>query len=743
MSDSGHSRILSETGPSGLTGREREMDLLTAHGGGGPGRALLFLSAPAAGSSEILKAHYDRLFHSDSGIVPVYFEFRISDGSARAASERFLLEFISQVVAFRRREPALISAHPDARDLRDLAPAPDKAWIADLLRSCPTPDDQGTDLSVVSRAFAAPVRASVQGVRCFVMVDGLENTLAYGGGSAPAELVGRILSGGGHPFVLASKRRFGEELLKTGRLDLRDPVKCEIEPLSFENAGLLVEAISASTGISVTEQSRDLIATSLGSRPAFIREIFAAAAETGADLRSFRDVLKARTDSVFGGRIGGRYDAILDSISGTSGRGDLIELLHSMMFGNLRLTPASVWIENIAGSGQSARDAMELLDAHEIIRVSAGGVRAGNDDILRDYVRSRFRLDVRREPYSRVYADSLSGSLKRAAGVMSALYRSLHSTGVEEILGLFNCQEIPLSLLDYGMFSDEHKGKEPVEMLGGMREELEKVKLPQIYHTDSASAFYEPLSELIDADRAAIALGFEHAEYEEDNEVAWIAAEIDSKLEANEELTSFWCDRLEMVAVANDLERYRIWLISPEGFSLAALEVLHQRHAIGSSRVQARLLKDLLVSGTLGSEPAEGESFEIVIPMGEDTELIAAHAVEDVARKTGFDTSAVNQIKTALVEACINATEHSFSPDRRIHVEITSGEGSLIITVVNRGVRFKGQEEAGSEASEIRRGWGLKLMRSLMDDVVFERVEDGTRIRMVKKKTDNGSEPGI
>ena len=31
-----------------------------------------------------------------------------------------------------------------------------------------------------------------------------------------------------------------------------------------------------------------------------------------------------------------------------------------------------------------------------------------------------------------------------------------------------------------------------------------------------------------------------------------------------------------------------------------------------------------------------------------------------------------------------------------------------------------------------RRGWGLKLIRTLMDDVEFERVDDGTRLRMTK-----------
>ena len=48
--------------------------------------------------------------------------------------------------------------------------------------------------------------------------------------------------------------------------------------------------------------------------------------------------------------------------------------------------------------------------------------------------------------------------------------------------------------------------------------------------------------------------------------------------------------------------------------------------------------------------------------MGEDTEMIAAHTVEEIARRHHFAPKAINQIKTALVEACINAAEHSQVP---------------------------------------------------------------------------------
>jgi anti-sigma regulatory factor (Ser/Thr protein kinase) len=41
-------------------------------------------------------------------------------------------------------------------------------------------------------------------------------------------------------------------------------------------------------------------------------------------------------------------------------------------------------------------------------------------------------------------------------------------------------------------------------------------------------------------------------------------------------------------------------------------------------------------------------------------------------------------------------------------------------------------EAAADEATRERRGWGLKLIRTLMDEVEFEQVDEGTSLRMTK-----------
>ncbi|MCO6510484.1 MAG: hypothetical protein J5I65_06790, partial [Aridibacter famidurans] len=104
MSELVYDRAPSAPDAAGLTGRDRELGVLREHAKAGSGKALLVSSAPGTGASQVLNALYDQLFRARGDIAPVYFKFRPSDLTARAAAERFLHEFLIQVVAFRRGE---------------------------------------------------------------------------------------------------------------------------------------------------------------------------------------------------------------------------------------------------------------------------------------------------------------------------------------------------------------------------------------------------------------------------------------------------------------------------------------------------------------------------------------------------------------------------------------------------------------------------------------------------------------
>ena len=321
-------------------------------------------------------------------------------------------------------------------------------------------------------------------------------------------------------------------------------------------------------------------------------------------------------------------------------------------------------------------------------------------------------------------ARDVAGNLVRKAGVMGIVLSGGEVREGDEIrVELPDGPHKPLECLTYAIES-------------GLETESDLIRLPQIVYTATCSAYSSTIP--CDSERCVVGHGFEAAEYTEGTEIVWLAAEIDSKLEASRELAEEWCNRLSALARENGFARFRIWLVAREGFSEAASEFLNQHEAFLSSHRQVELLTARLQSDAKeAASPAAGE-YEMVIPMGDDSELIAAHTVEQIARRVKFRPEAINQIKTALVEACINAAEHSLSPDRKIYQRFVVEGDKLVVTITSRGVvpeQVAGQPggstvDRGNGTS--RRGWGLKLIKTLMDEVEFERVDDGTQLKMTK-----------
>jgi serine/threonine-protein kinase RsbW len=354
-----------------------------------------------------------------------------------------------------------------------------------------------------------------------------------------------------------------------------------------------------------------------------------------------------------------------------------------------------------------------------------------------DYLRAHYRLEVSGERRAPVVATTLLESLKRAPQAMARKYRREAALGLRELIADFNCQRVPASLFHYERFAAVHKGEDTETVNAALDAESDLIRLPQIVHAAGCNAYSTSIS--CDGERCAVGHGFEAADYTDENQVVWLAAEIDSKLEASRELTAEWCDRLANLARESGFERVRLWLVAPEGFSPEASELLNTREAYGSSRQQVELLTARITSAGEAEEQSEPNEYEMVIPMGADTELIAAHTVEQIARRLNFGSEAINQIKTALIEACINAAEHSLSPDRKIYQRFRVDKDKLVVTVASRGIvpvgvagRNGQQGDAKDEKEDGRRGWGLKLIQTLMDEVEFERVDDGTQLRMTK-----------
>jgi serine/threonine-protein kinase RsbW len=130
--------------------------------------------------------------------------------------------------------------------------------------------------------------------------------------------------------------------------------------------------------------------------------------------------------------------------------------------------------------------------------------------------------------------------------------------------------------------------------------------------------------------------------------------------------------------------------------------------------------------------------FDMTVPMLHSAELVAAEAVRQIAENMEFDRKAIDQVRLALIEACINAFEHSGSEDRHVYLNFIMHQDRLLIIVRDFGKGFDPlaiPEPVIAQkltAMGNKRGWGLMLIRRLMDEVVFEDASPGTQLRMVK-----------
>ena len=718
--------LLARTTPDRFIGREDDLERLYLRAISSPGRPAVHVISPAgAGLSELFRQLYDRAFFEQRFVVPFYFSVRSEDITAQAAAARYQYEFLLQAVAFRRQQPSLIASVPDICELARLAPLQDADWVNRMCEVCRNDGPLNDERAFIRTALNSPFRASAAAdLQVVAVVDDLHEIESLeNGGVFRSELLS-IAERTNVPLIIGSRsnslqRSAALEQIEIGRLDRREMAE-------------LLRALAAGADVETNDRSLALIAAKFDGKP-YLSELFVQAARSkGIPLESYKDVGKLYSDELLNGRLGAHFDqlfarAVADAV--------LRQKLYNELYLTLGEPNASFSVgglrERLSVDDKEFSRAVAQLANDEIIQSDSASIRVTGDEVLKDFLTARNRASATQRTPASNAAFTVTNALKRAPKMMSRIYRREASIGLADLLLLFDVQEVPLALIDFRAFRDELKGLSDAEVRERLSTATETATLPQIVH---AAAINDHLPEYFAAEpeRAIVGIGFRDQGYRDEDEIVWFAAEIDSKLEADAALTQDWCDKLDLAARELGYSDHRVWLVAPEGFSDAALEVLEEHGGFGSSRRQAELLKRHLSGNDVVAGPATAE-YEMVIPIGGETELIAAHALEEIARRYDMPAKTVNQIKTALVEACINVAEHSLAPDGRIHQKFEVNAEKITITISNRGLRLTDrQTDESAENTEGRRGWGLGLIRNLMDEVRVQPVDDGTRIVMTK-----------
>jgi serine/threonine-protein kinase RsbW len=131
---------------------------------------------------------------------------------------------------------------------------------------------------------------------------------------------------------------------------------------------------------------------------------------------------------------------------------------------------------------------------------------------------------------------------------------------------------------------------------------------------------------------------------------------------------------------------------------------------------------------------------ELTLPMVPDIEIAAARAAGNLARELGMSSERIDEMAHAIIEACINAREHSGCADQRIYLRFVGtfqGDSNprIDVWITDHGRGFD-LSEARTRRQKLgptyKRGRGIQLMEAHMDEVEIITSVDGTTVHMVK-----------
>jgi serine/threonine-protein kinase RsbW len=739
------------------------------------GRLALLLGPPRSGKTEILRKTYDRLFNEGADVVPFYFALKnYSDEPERFARD-FFSQALAQFIAFRRADPQLIAAACEPPEVISRAARPeDYLWLRSMVDSFSSAASVGDTSSMVRSALSAPTAAASNAkLSPFVMVDnfhllaidGAGNDASLGRASdkpddssrARASLVElrsefiRALStdrvaqasvtasGAGSAYLLCGLRRVMVDIIPSdevlfSRLDL-----IRIGAIAEEPLERMIRSIGEELGVEVSDSTAELMIQQLNRDLFYIRALLDSAASRQTALRTFMEFERVYTEEVLGGRIGHYLNALLREVAPDSRSGRaVLEALGLIVESNAPV-PIDALIERMSEHAIDPERLLARLHSRELLEINYGFVSAPEDPVLVDFVRAKYRSEIGGASRPVAGEQLLGEKLKHSYRLMMSRYNRAVEAQLVGLLARFDFQGVPATLFDQSAFEKRYRAMSRVQVRRALDEEPERVRLPQIVMVNDAGSGDDPGITW----RLFAASGFEGGIYSEANEVHWLIALINSKEPLDVETLNRLDQRLESALRAaryrsSQASRAARWYISKEGFSAVAAERLSGLRAFRSTYSQLDLIQDYLVKLQTGDREARpATEFELVIPVEDEAELIAARTVEQIARAADFGQEAINQIKTALIEACINAAEHGDSPDRRIYQRFAIEDDRLIITVSNKGKAFAAMNGpssplTGSAPVVGSRGRGLQIIRALMDEVRFERTDDGTSLVMTK-----------
>ncbi|HVN80574.1 MAG TPA: hypothetical protein VMW38_16375 [Terriglobia bacterium] len=695
-----------------------------------------FLSGPRkSGKTEILKRVYNRLFLEQSTVIPFYHSIPKSLASAEVFCREYFLNSVIQLLAFLKREPELMAAEGlNPNTVFQLAYESRRPWLVELVDHFHA-GAQKKDLQVLAKlALHFPVTASVRGGYCaFVIVDDFHHMASLKSEEELALLTQSFLNtlqSRQAPYLLSiPSMQVLHDLFKAAEF----PGSAEVyplKPLDVQGARRVLEGLCNHFGVAFEKDLSVPIIEQLEHKPFYIRAIVQGARRNQAHLQSLRKFAEVYVAELTEGSLHLYFNGLFNSAKLNSlERIKALELLHASSRLHMDASVLEYFRRESPREGWDPVRVLNALEEVHLIETSMGSVRPIEDKVLADWIEWNVQHTLHGLPRTQATYRTTADLLIHLHEGLQFREESDRLERLERLLGLMNCQLIPSCLLDFDQLASVEQNQEP-EKLGPFLASQEQILLPEILSVNHQRV--KPSTDAHYSWTLLTALGFEDGHYVDGTDTTWVAAYCLGRDPVGlNEIQDFFIQSQRLVKETR-LERVHLWLVAESRFNRAAMSFAHDKGIMTSSPLQFALLESQILPAPLKNEEhilsSDLTSYELTIPCSPDSELVAMRALEQVSEIIDFEEKAKGQVRTAVMEACINAKETAGSPKAKIHLQYKAGQNCLITQL--RVDLPAGKEQTLGKPSA--KTWNLSLLQALMDDVRVVHTHLGWELTMIK-----------
>jgi anti-sigma regulatory factor (Ser/Thr protein kinase) len=724
--------------PERFFGRIEELRLLRRQARAlvrGLGRSRVLCARPGSGKTELLRQWHGRLF-LEGEIFPFWYTVPREIVDRATLGGAYVAALALQALAFRRRDPLLL-----ARPLppAELAEGLRSTWgdggvlLAEALAGL---DPGARGPAALAAAAVVPHRlAALTGTRVLCILDDAGN-LATGRGDHPwpEEAIGSSIA----PLLATVEdeglvpRIFGHASASSLSLD-------RLAPLSAEATSRLARHLARTAGLELAEQAIAALAGESAGSPFYLGALVRALADgTGTGTL---DVVRAAASAACEGELA-RYwaELLARAIPDRRTRATALEILTYCLRGGAGCPDAGRLATLMLKPEADVETALAGLSSAGVVRVGCTSIEVDQDPVFHTVVQALYRREFGRMTPASVVATLAAEKVRTAPSVRRRLWREAVRGALRGILGAWAGQQVPSDLFDAAAWCDRRgaAGRAPGGGDDAPPGGSEVVTLPQVVSVASGRVGNGVSLPGLEVDALAWALRAEAGT--PDAEVAWVARLLPGGSGGSEQLAQFDRD-VAALQMAGELPAARVvrWAILETPLDGPGAATAARLRLSTSTWPQLEALAGLLGVATVPPPPGaaaaaeEALEIELVIPRVADVELVAARALEQLAENLAIDAAVTGRLKMAVVEACINAFEHAGVADGRVRLVYSVAGGRLLMRVENRGRPLAALPSPAAAGRDARgRGWGLTLIRELVDEVVLEPREDGVSLLMVK-----------